>query len=158
MIDGINRIVNEYGRVVVLEDYIITCPAFLPFMNHALNTFENSQEVFSICGYNPVKQKSKLPNDSFSYDVFRSWGWGIWADLWNSFSWNVNHVKELNACRVHTEGPLYFDNYREDLIYPEGTYKRFLDLKLFYHQAAANKTVIYSKSSLYDNIGLNGKG
>ena len=144
MLDGIDRIVNQYGRVIVLEDDIITAPAFLSFMNQALDEFAFDKRVFSICGYNPVSRECALAGDSFSYDVFRSWGWGIWEDRWNLFSWSEYNVDKINACRVHSECPLYVTAYREDLIYPKGTYERFLDMKLFYMQAATNKTVIYA--------------
>ena len=158
MIEGIDRIIDIYGRVIVLEDDIITAPGFLHFMNRALEYYENDKEIFSICGYNPVVRESKLQGDTFTFDAFRSWGWAIWKDRWKSFCWEEDLVDQIDACRVHSECPLYATAYREDLIYPKGTYERYLDLKLFYNQLATNRTVIYSKQSLCDNIGMNGQG
>ncbi len=34
IIDGVTKIVNEYGKVIVLEDDLITSPYFLKFMNN----------------------------------------------------------------------------------------------------------------------------
>ena len=38
IIDGVTRLVNEYERVIVLEDDLIVAPYFLTFMNDALET------------------------------------------------------------------------------------------------------------------------
>ena len=36
IIDGVTKIVNEYNRIIVLEDDLITSPCFLTFMNEGL--------------------------------------------------------------------------------------------------------------------------
>ena len=36
IIDGVTKIVNEYGKIIVLEDDLVTSPYFLKFMNWAL--------------------------------------------------------------------------------------------------------------------------
>jgi GT2 family glycosyltransferase len=36
IIDGVTKIVNEYGKIIVLEDDLVTSPYFLKFMNEAL--------------------------------------------------------------------------------------------------------------------------
>jgi len=158
MLYGINRILGEYDRVVVLEDDIVTSPAFLAFMNQALDKYAEEKQIFSICGYNPTECTSSLPGDSFTYDVFRSWGWAIWRDRWEQFSFEKNLVNKVDTTKTRSECPLYITALREDIIYPPNTYSRFLDLKLFYHQAATKKTVLYSKKSLCDNIGMDGNG
>ena len=39
IIDGVTNIVNEYGKIIVLEDDLITSPYFLSFMNKGLDIF-----------------------------------------------------------------------------------------------------------------------
>lgn len=160
MYDGINQVMNQYGRVIVLEDDILTAPAFLSFMNQALDEFETEQDVFSVCGYNPVTVESKLPSDSFSYDVFRSWGWATWKRCWDSFSMDEDKsvISRINLRKAHTEAMMYMCGFQRDIPDPENAYIKFLDYRLTRLQMAQGMTVIYSKRSLCDNIGMAGTG
>ena len=51
IIDGVTSIVNSYGKVIVLEDDIITSPYFLNYMNDALNVYENIEKVMHISAW-----------------------------------------------------------------------------------------------------------
>ena len=51
IIDGVTTIVNKYGKIIVLEDDLVTSPYFLRFMNEALEMYENEESVASIHGY-----------------------------------------------------------------------------------------------------------
>ena len=42
IIDGVTKIVNEYGKIIVLEDDLITSPNFLSFTNQALDFYEKT--------------------------------------------------------------------------------------------------------------------
>lgn len=160
MYDGIHQVINKYGRVIVLEDDILTAPAFLSFMNQALDRFEMDWEVFSVCGYNPVNMDSKLQGDSFSYDVFRSWGWATWKRCWDSFSMEEEPdiISKIDLRKAHTEAMMYMCGFQRDIPYPENTYTKFLDYRLTRRQMAQKQTVIYSKRSFCDNIGMDGSG
>ena len=50
IIDGVSIRVNEAGKVIVLEDDLITAPYFLQFMNDALDLYENEPRVGHIQG------------------------------------------------------------------------------------------------------------
>jgi len=52
IIDGVTKIINKYGRVIVLEDDLVTSPYFLNFMNNALVFYENEDKVWHISGWN----------------------------------------------------------------------------------------------------------
>ncbi len=51
IIDGVTRIINEYGKIIVLEDDIVTSPYFLKFMNEALEFYKDEERVMHISGY-----------------------------------------------------------------------------------------------------------
>jgi GT2 family glycosyltransferase len=51
IISGVTEIVEEWGRVIVLEDDILTSPVFLDFMNDALDMYHSEERVASISGY-----------------------------------------------------------------------------------------------------------
>lgn len=45
IIDGVTTQVNRFGRVIVMEDDLITAPYFLQFMNDALETYKDEPRV-----------------------------------------------------------------------------------------------------------------
>lgn len=82
IIDGVTEIVNQYGKIIVLEDDLDTSPGFLQYMNDALNIYEDEKKVYHISTYMfPVK--AKLPVTSF-YRLASCWGWGTWSDRWRN--------------------------------------------------------------------------
>ena len=86
IIDGVSQVVNEYGRIIVLEDDLLTSPYFLKFMNEALTMYEHADEVISVHGYvYPVK---KLLPENFFLIHTDSLGWGTWKDKWVYFNPN----------------------------------------------------------------------
>ena len=52
VINGVTKVIQRHGRVIVLEDDIVTSPYFLSFMNNALNYYINQRNVFSVTGFN----------------------------------------------------------------------------------------------------------
>lgn len=83
IIDGVTQVVNEYGKVIVLEDDLVTSPYFLTFMNEALVKFENEEKIGHIHGYCfPIPS---LP-DSFLIKWTGSWGWATWKRAWQLFN------------------------------------------------------------------------
>jgi hypothetical protein len=87
IIDGVTRIVNEYGKIIVLEDDIETSPYFLKFMNEALEFYEDKEKVMHISGYMYPVRKDGLP-DTFFIKPTSCWGWGTWKRAWQHFERN----------------------------------------------------------------------
>ncbi len=83
IIAGVTEIVNKHGKVVVVEDDLVTSPFFLEYMNDGLNLYENENKVASIHGYvYPVKQQ--LP-ETFFLRGADCWGWATWKRAWDLF-------------------------------------------------------------------------
>lgn len=90
IIAGVTEIINQYGKVIVLEDDLILTRNCLSFMNQGLEKYENEQKVFSVCGYsNEVKIPKNYSFDSYFCTRSSSWGWATWADRWNSVDWEL---------------------------------------------------------------------
>ncbi|MDR0333485.1 MAG: glycosyltransferase [Dysgonamonadaceae bacterium] len=83
VINGVSQVVNEYGKVIVLEDDLLTSPYFLIFMNEALEKFANEEQIGHIQGY-----CFSLPNlpDAFLIKWTGSWGWATWKRAWQKFN------------------------------------------------------------------------
>ena len=53
---------NKYGKIIVLEDDLITSPYFLKFMNEALEKYQDNERVMHIAGYMFPIRKEELPD------------------------------------------------------------------------------------------------
>ena len=86
IIDGVTTLVNQYGRVIVLEDDLIVAPYFLQFMNDALETYKDEDNVCHIqaCDFT----KDPILPDTFLIKWTGSWGWATWKRAWKLFNPN----------------------------------------------------------------------
>src|SRR5690606_31084323 len=92
IIDGVTTVVEKYGKVIVLEDDLVTSPYFLQFMNDGLNIYDENKDVASIHGYvYPVN--GHLPEIFFLRGA-DCWGWATWKDMWALFE--TDGAKLLN--------------------------------------------------------------
>ena len=104
IIDGVTEVSSKYGKVIVLEDDIVTSKGFLKYMNQALIIYEDDERVMHVSGYiYPVKGK-KLP-ETFFYNVNSCWGWGTWNRAWILFYKDSIKVKEALLAK---------DNFSQD--------------------------------------------
>ena len=84
IIGGVTATVNKYGRIIVLEDDLVTSPYFLTYMNEALEKFADDDRVVSVHGYvYPVEQS--LP-EAFFLPGADCWGWATWQRGWACFN------------------------------------------------------------------------
>lgn len=97
IIDGVTTIVNQYGKIIVLEDDMLTSPYFLKFMNESLDMYENEERVASIHGYiYPIKET--LPSTYFIRGA-DCWGWATWKRAWDLFE--LDEKKLLDEIKKH---------------------------------------------------------
>ncbi|WP_269686700.1 glycosyltransferase [Flavobacterium lacustre] len=83
IIEGVTKIVNTHGTVIVLEDDLVTTPNFLDFMNQSLQFYESNTSIQSISGFS-MKIKNKLKDsDVFFHQRTHSWGWATWGNRWD---------------------------------------------------------------------------
>lgn len=102
IISGVTKIVNQYGKIIVLEDDIVTSPHFLKFMNDALLMYENDEDVACITGYTyPIKTKTQK---SFFIKGADCWSWATWKKGWDLFEENGQTLlHELKAKNLEKE-------------------------------------------------------
>lgn len=85
IIDGVTEVVNKYGKVIVMEDDLVTSPLFLRFMNDALTAYESIDNVGCIHGYiYPIEGIE----DDFFIKGADCWGWATWSRAWKCFEPN----------------------------------------------------------------------
>lgn len=97
IITGVTKTVKEYGKVIVLEDDIVTSPGFLKFMNMSLEKYKNEEKIFQISGFNfPLKEIAD-PTECFFIPLISSWGWATWDRAWQQFDPLANGYEKLKT-------------------------------------------------------------
>ena len=100
IIDGVTNVINQYGKVIVMEDDLQSSKNFLVYMNKALDRYENSAKVFSILGYCfPIKIPQNYKFDVYFIPRASSWGWATWNDRWKSIDWQVSDYSDFRKSK-----------------------------------------------------------
>ena len=105
IIDGVSRLVKEYGRIIVFEDDLISSPYTLQYFNNALRRYEDEEKVMHIGAYMyPLKadekDKNSLP-ETFFYRAATSWGWATWERAWNHFEPDIDKLtSQFNTRKI----------------------------------------------------------
>lgn len=99
IIDGVTNIIGQKGKVIVLEDDLITAPWFLQYMNEGLTIYQDDPSVISIHGYlYPVK--GEMPQTFFIKNA-DCLGWGTWTRGWDLFQTDgqklLDRIQATNA-------------------------------------------------------------
>ena len=90
IVQGVGDIIKEYGKIIVLEDDIVTSLYFLQFMNQALEMYQSEPRAMHVSGYFlPVK--AALP-ETFFYRQTSCWGWGTWERAWRHFKPDAGYL------------------------------------------------------------------
>lgn len=86
VISGVTEIINQYDKVIVLEDDLITNRFFLTYVNDGLNRYENVQKVTGITGFSHFSDNRDYPYETyFNTLTGTSWSWATWRDRWVHF-------------------------------------------------------------------------
>ena len=157
IIDGVTRIVNKYGKVIVLEDDLIVSTDCLNYMNEALEFYKDEKNIWSISGYGPDMACLK----NYKEDIYlsprgSSWGWATWKDRWETIDWAVKDWHEFKKDKKAIEK---FNLGGNDMY-------RMLELQMLgkidswairwcYNQFKQDKYTIYPKKSKIINDGFN---
>lgn len=159
VIQGITEVLNNYERVIVLEDDLVTSPSFLSYMNKALDLYEEENKVISVHGYiYPIKLNTS--NKTVFLKGADCWGWGTWKRGWELFENDgqklLIQLKDLNLIKEFN-----FNNSFPFLQMLEGQIKGSNNSWAIRWYASAflkNKYTLYPTQSLVKNIGLDSSG
>lgn len=88
VISGVTELVNEYGKVIVFEDDLISSPYTLQYFNDALERYQHDERVMHLGAYMYPLPKA-LP-ETFFYRAATSWGWATWKRAWDHFEPDID--------------------------------------------------------------------
>jgi len=82
---GVTSMVARYGRVIVLEDDLELSPAFLTYMNAALDRYASDSRVMQVSGHMFDVPAFANRRDAMFLPLTSSWGWATWKRAWDDF-------------------------------------------------------------------------
>jgi len=158
VITGVTEIINKLGKVIVLEDDLVTSKYFLKFTNEALEKYENEEKVISIHGYMyPVK--GNFP-ETFFLKGADCWGWATWKRGWDLFNSDGKELLKLiqernfqNEFDFNGAYPFY-DMLKAQV---EGKVDSWA-IRWYASAFLKKKLTLYPGVSLVSNIGMDNSG
>ncbi len=157
IIDGVTKVVNIYGKIVVLEDDLVTSPYFLKYMNNALDFYENEESVASIHGY--IYPIEDLP-DSFFIKGADCWGWATWKNKWDIFEADGKKLLDELTIKNLTKEADFNGNYGFTRMLKDQINGKNNSWAIRWYISAFLKNMItlYPGKSYVQNIGLDSRG
>lgn len=160
VIFGVTKVINQYGKVIVVEDDIVTHPFFLRFMNECLDIYKDRKDIYMIGGFN---QNINFPwwyiKDIYLTYRSCSWGWATWKDRWENADWNVLGYEDMaedeKLQKLFNRGG--DDNFKMLKMQMEGKMDSWCirwDYCMFKHDAFC----VLPRFSLVNNCGFDGTG
>ena len=163
IIAGVTEVIERQGRIIVLEDDLVTTANFLTYMNDALDFYENDSHAFSVTGYRISESFLRLPS-SYQYDTFAgvrcsSWSWGTWQDRWSKVDWDMKYFESFMRDKKAQSA---FERGGDDLTrmliaQKEGRIDSWA-IRYAYAHYAHRSFCIYPRKTLVQNIGLDNSG
>lgn len=158
IIYGITKLTDEYGKVIVIEDDIVTTKYFLQYMNDALEIYKDEEQVMAISGFCSATDKEGLP-DTYFLPWFSCWGWATWKRSWDYFERNpqkaLTETSDKVRYRLNMDGT--WDVWEQVVNNANGniyTWAVFFVLAIMNR----NRLVLYPQYDLCKNIGADGSG
>lgn len=96
VIGGVNAVMEDAGRAIVVEDDLLVSPDFLMFMNDCLDFFAADDTVGSITGFSPLEiAPAEYTHDVMAIPRNSSHGWATWADRWREVDWEARDAAQI---------------------------------------------------------------
>jgi acetyltransferase-like isoleucine patch superfamily enzyme len=157
--EGVTALTKAHGRVIVLEDDLVTGPAFLHYMNAGLDRYATDERVMQIGGYNHSSEHEGEADTCF-LPLTTSWGWATWERAWAHWPHQNGMFEKLERSRALRK------QFDLNGAYPY--FQMLLDQRAGKNNSWAIRwyLVVFSRSglslfprrSLVSNIGFDGSG
>ena len=158
LIEELPKVLARFGRVIVLEDDIVTSPYFLRFMNAGLEKYADDDRVISIHGYvYPLDEDIRQP---FFLKGADCWGWATWKRGWQLFEADSEKLYSSLVSRGLLERLDFFGAYGFSSVLkshvdgaPDGW-----DIRWYASALLHDKLTLCPGRPLAKNIGFDGSG
>lgn len=91
IVGAVTKIVNQYGRVIVFEDDMLTSPGTLQYFNDALEIYKDEEKVMHVVSY-MFPHRCPLPETFFYTVPYPGGGWATWARAWKYYPDSIDEL------------------------------------------------------------------
>ncbi len=158
IIEGLNKVFENYEEVIVLEDDLVVSNQFLDFMNLCLKKFKDELKIGAIQGYSPINLVNQ--DKIFYMKGADCWGWATWRDKWELFNSDglylyseINRRKLIRAFNVENSYP-FFEMLKRQYLGLNNSWAIRWHASLF----ISDKYSVYPPKTLVMNLGMDGSG
>lgn len=160
IINGVNTVIEQHGRIIVVEDDLELNKFFVRFMNEALQRYEANDKVFQIAGYTFESKKIADCNKSIFLPFTTSWGWATWQRAWQQFDtgasgWELLATNAELRARFNLMGTY---DYATMLERQMSGRRDSWAIRWYWSVFLKNGLVLFPPSSLVSNEGFDGSG
>jgi hypothetical protein len=158
---GIAQLLKQYGRVIFIEDDILTAPGFITFMNQALDRYQDTPNILSVSGYIPEINTDNHACDALLLKRFTGWGVGFWSGKYEQIkAISLDDFEKIKNSQEQTKrlneqfGEDLFNRFRAEAFgHLDG-----VDTRACYLQFIKGMYSVHPKHSLVQNTGNDGSG
>lgn len=160
IIAGVSDILSHYERIIVMEDDLLSLPTFLNFNNDALDFYENTENIFSISGFNfPIPVPDYYQQSVYISPRACSLGWATWRNRWEKADWEVKDYEAFKRDKAAQKafnrgGP----NLTSTLVKQQKGMISSWAIRWCYAHYKYNAYCLYPVNSKIQHIGADGSG
>lgn len=133
---------NNVKEGIVIEEDVVTCPAFYNYMSTLLEKYRDNNKVWIISGNNALPQYTPSGMSYFFSRFADIYGWASWSDRWHALD------REMTEWPSFSKSKAYHDYYSSFI-------QRRLQ-KIYYNQVYNNKDKFHSWDIVFNySMALN---
>ena len=158
---GCTKVINKYGKMIMLEDDDVPNKYFLSYINKALYKYENDKQVWCVSAYTDTSiLKPNNGDDLFYVNRPSSWGFGTWKRCWDKVIWDIETLKGIFSHKDIIHGFNQWAGLDSSTIMLNLFKGNNSSWSIRYNFAAyLNKSLtILPNKTLIENIGCDGSG
>lgn len=158
VIKGVTEVIKRHGKVIVLEDDILTGKYFLKFMNDGLEIYKGSEKVFGVSGYK-YPSTASIKESTYFLPISSSWSFGTWLNRWSKVNFNGNELLRLIddrklAIKVDFGSNSFYKMLKDQISGANDSWA----IRYYISMFLENSFFLYPNKSLIENIGFDNSG
>ncbi len=158
VIKGVSEVIEKHGKVIVLEDDIVTGKYFLKFMNESLEIYQHEEKVFGISGYK-YPSKGKIEDSTYFLPISCSWSYATWLNRWRKVNFNENELLEFiqvsrKKYKMNFGGFPFYEMLEDQLASKVDSWA----IRFYASMFLAKGLFLYPNRTLVENIGFDNSG
>lgn len=160
VVGGVEAVLERHDGVIVVEDDMELGPAFLDYMNSALERFRDEPRVMQVSGHMFDVPEFAGRDRALLLPFTTSWGWATWRRAWRQFDPDAHGWQELSRegalrKRFNLDGAFDFATMLERQMIGIGD---SWAVRWYWSVFRAGGLVVFPPATLVRNTGMDGSG